>query len=255
MKRAVWYSLIFLLFFAISLVVSVPVAQLLPYLPLPKALQLHGVSGTLWQGKAQDVYWQKTSLGQVHWDWQSSALWQGDLAYQVRFGEGSTWQLRGRGLVGMHWSGQAFARQVFASIPAQSVASQFDLPVPISVTGQVELTVRDWQYAQPWCASGEGEVVWNTDALGTPMGPLQVGPVITEIQCQDSAITAKGTQKSDQVSAQFSADLNQNGRYQSRAWFKPGSQFPESMASQLQWLGKPDTQGQYHFDRKGRLRF
>ncbi|MDP5255224.1 MULTISPECIES: type II secretion system protein N [unclassified Vibrio] len=254
MRRAVLYSLIFLLFFAVSVVISVPVTQLLPYMPLPKALQLQGVSGTLWQGKAQEVYWDKTSLGQVSWDWQSSALWQGDMAYQVRFGEGSAWQLRGRGVVGSHWSGQVFARHVFASMPAAHVARQLDLPVPISVTGQVELTLRDWQYAQPWCVQGEGEVVWNTDAVGTPLGPLQLGPVITDIQCQNNAITAKGEQKSDQVSAAFSAELSQNGRYQSQAWFQPGREFPEQMASQLQWLGKPDNKGQYQFDHKGRLR-
>ncbi|EGR3179631.1 general secretion pathway protein GspN, partial [Vibrio parahaemolyticus] len=51
----------------------------------------------------------------------------------------------------------------------------------------------------------------------------------------------------------FSAELMPNQRYSTKAWFKPGADFPSSMGEQLKWLGQPNAQGQYEFDYKGRF--
>ncbi|MDW1631748.1 type II secretion system protein N, partial [Vibrio sp. Y176] len=81
----------------------------------------------------------------------------------------------------------------------------------------------------------------------------ELGPVIADLKCQDSVLTASGEQTSTQVSSAFSAELMPNQRYSTKAWFKPGADVPSSMGEQLKWLGQPNAQGQYEFDYKGRF--
>ncbi|MCV5648786.1 type II secretion system protein N, partial [Escherichia coli] len=83
--------------------------------------------------------------------------------------------------------------------------------------------------AAPWCKTGEGTLVWSASGIQSPVGSLELGPVIADLKCQDSVLTASGEQTSTQVSSAFSAELMPNQRYSTKAWFKPGADFPSSM--------------------------
>ncbi len=51
------------------------------------------------------------------------------------------------------------ARNVMKYAPA--------IPVPVSIAGQVELTIKHAVHAQPWCQSGEGtRFAWSGAAVG-----------------------------------------------------------------------------------------
>lgn len=253
MKRAIIYSLIFVLFFSISLLSSIPVSFALNYLPPVRGLTIEGTSGTVWQGSASAIRWQGQNIGEVHWDFQTSQLFTGNVQYALRFGRGSDLNLRGKGLVGYRLSDGAYVENLVASLPAEKVASRIPMPVPLKVEGQVEVNVRHAVYQAPWCASGTGTLVWNASKVATPLGELDLGPVISDFTCENSQLLLKGEQLSPQVSAQFSADVSPNRQYSASAWFKPGAEFPAAMKSQLSWLGNPNGQGQYEFDYQGRF--
>lgn len=252
MKRVIGYVSVFVVVVLISAVVHIPASLVVKYAPLPRALQLQGVSGTLWQGSAEQVSWQRNKLGAVQWDWQWSALLGAKAQAAVRFGRGSDLEMRGKGVIGYGLSG-AFARDVVVSMPAQQVVQTLQLPVPVSAEGQVELTVRDYQYGQPWCSAATGNLAWTPSQIGSPLGELQLDRVMAEVHCQDNVVTVNGSQNSAQVSAEFSAELNAARRYQAKGWFKPGAEFPPRLSEQLNLLPRPDGQGRYQFTRQGRL--
>ncbi len=253
MKRVVLYVVIFLSFFSVSLLTGLPVSWVLQQAPAVRGLDIQGAQGTLWQGQASAVSWQRQNLGEVSWDFQWSALFTGKAEYSIRFGRGSDMDMRGRGFVGYSLLGGAYAKNMVASLPAVKVVEQARLPVPVGVEGQLELNIHHATYAPPWCETGEGTLVWNASGIQSPLGSLQLGPVVANLSCKDSVLTASGEQQSPQVSAAFSAELMPNQRYSTKAWFKPGAEFPAAMSEQLQWLGNPNSQGQYEFDYKGRL--
>lgn len=252
MKQVIGYTSVFLVVAVISAIVHVPASLVVKYAPLPRDLQLQGVSGTLWQGSAEQVRWQRNNIGAVQWDWQWSALLAAKAQAAVRFGRGSEWQMRGKGIVGYGLDG-AFARNMVVSMPAQQVVQTLQLPVPVGAQGQVELTVNDYQYAMPWCQVASGNLVWRPSLVSSPLGELQLDSVMADLQCQDNVLTVSGRQNSAQVSAEFSAQLNDNRRYQAQAWFKPGAEFPPRLSEQLNLLPRPDSQGRYRFTRQGRL--
>ncbi|WP_319553490.1 type II secretion system protein N [uncultured Vibrio sp.] len=253
MKRVVLYAVIFIVCFSVSLLVGLPVSWVLQHSPTVRGLDIQGPQGTIWQGQASNVRWQRQNLGEVSWDFQWSALLAGKAEFAVRFGRGSDMDVRGRGLVGYGLFGDAYAKDLVASVPAIKVVEQVRLPVPVGVDGQLELNIHHATYASPWCGTGDGTLVWSASGIQSPLGRLDLGPVVADLNCKDSVLTASGEQNSPQVSAAFSAELRPNQRYSTKAWFKPGAEFPSAMGDQLQWLGKPNAQGQYEFDYKGRF--
>ncbi|MDA0130338.1 type II secretion system protein N [Vibrio sp. MarTm2] len=255
MKKVILLTLLLVVIFVTSAVVHLPAQLVVKYAPLPGALQLSGVEGTLWNGRAQSVSWQRDNFGQVQWQFQPSKLFSGKAEAQIRFGRGSDMQLTGRGVVGYRLSG-AYAENLIASLPVEQVlAFAPRLPIPLELTGQVELSVKHLTYAAPYCQTAEGSVVWNTDTIGTPVEDLQVGPIVANFTCSDSTITIKGDQRSSQVESAAEVVVQPNQNYQSTAWFKPGEEFPAAFREQLSWLPTPDGQGRYRFNYNGRLRF
>ena len=118
----------------------------------------------------------------------------------------------------------------------------------------VELNLNSFLYQSPYCESGKGSLVWNTESVGTPVGSLKLGPVIADLSCQSNDLNVAGKQQSDEVQSSFIASLNGDGSYTAEAWFKPAAKFPSELKQQLKWLPtQPDGDGKYQFTYQGRL--
>ncbi len=251
MKKYLLLGLGLVVIFVASAVAHMP-AKVVNWLPLPRELSIEGVSGTVWNGQAQNVAWQGQNYGQLQWNVNAWQLLTADLQAKVRFGRGSDVDMIGRGVVGYRLSGP-YAENVVASIPVANALPYLPrIPVPLTLEGQLELTIQSLQYAAPYCHQGEGTLVWNTQQIGSPLGELTTGPIIADISCHDNVIDVKGSQQSAQVSSGFSATMQQNRRYKTNAWFKPEEEFPQQLSEQLKYL-RPSRNGQYQFDYNGRF--
>lgn len=253
MKRVIGYVVVFSCVFIGSAVYHTPANVVINYAPLPKSIVIDGAEGTIWQGRAQQVQYQNWSLGQVSWDFDWMSLVKLSPEFALRFGRGSNIGLSGKGNAGISTSGP-YVSALVASIPAEQVM-QFapSLPVPISLTGQLELAIKSATYQAPWCSQGEGSVTWNEGLAETPLGSLSFGHTVVDLKCQQNTISATGIQNSSQVTSGVTAQLTPNRQYQAQAWFKPAAQFPNGMSQQLSWLGNPDVQGRYSFNYQGKL--
>ncbi|SEG50747.1 type II secretion system protein N [Vibrio hangzhouensis] len=252
MKRVTKYALLCTGVFTASAIYHLPARVAISYLPLPIGLSVDGAQGTLWQGSAQDVRFQRYQLGELTWSFSWASLLTFSPEYALRFGRGSALGVAGKGNVGMSFSGP-YVDSLLASIPAETALQLAPLPLPVSAGGQLELAINSLQYQAPWCSAGNGSLSWNAGYVETPMGSLRFGPTIVDLACSDSVLSAKGSQSSQQISSEFSGQLSPNRQYQSTAWFKPEGEFPATMRQQLGWLGNPDSQGRYSFNYQGRF--
>lgn len=252
MKRIIGYISVFVVVLLASLVAHLPAGLLVDNMPKVRGLNLSGVQGTVWQGQVENVHWQGRTYGQLSWDFQPSQLLKAKAEFKLRFGRGSSVKLTGKGNVGVGLSG-FYGENILAAMPAEKALMFTTLPVPIDVDGQLEVAIKHFVYAQPWCQSAQGSVVWNQSRVNSPLGALEAGPIVADIQCQNSQLVAKGGQKNDQVSSEFEVSLSPDMTYKADGWFKPGATFPAGMAGQLQWLGSPNSQGQYKLNYAGRV--
>lgn len=238
--------------FIASLVAHVPASWLWQHAPKINGLSLEGITGTPWQGSAGNVRWQNKPFGHLQWNMRMSRLLQGELAFDVRFGKGSEFHLQGQGLVGYNSDGP-FAEKLLLSMPADQAIAQAQLPVPLTVKGNLELTVRNYHYAAPYCKTLDATLAWVQGSAEIPMGTITPGPVFADLSCAKGAVVAKINQTSADVSSDWQANLATNRQYKFHGWFKPGAQFPAGLAKQLKWLGDPNTKGQYKLNYSGRL--
>jgi len=239
---------------ATSAIVHVPAQFVVQYAPLPSQLSLVGVEGTLWQGSANQVIWNRKNYGELSWELSPTKLIAASVEANVRFGRGSDMQIQGRGVVGYSASGP-YAENLMVSMPVESVLEHAPaLPVPLELNGQVELSLRSYSYAAPYCQAAEGSVVWNTDVVNSPLASLFIGPVIAQFNCQDSKIALTAEQNSEQVSSSADVTLEANRNYAVTAWFKPEGDFPNELAQQLKWLpNQANAEGKFPFTFQGRL--
>ncbi|WP_341659509.1 type II secretion system protein N [Vibrio sp.] len=253
MKKIILLSLALLLVFLVSAIAHVPAQIVLNYLPLPPQLMVSGVTGSFWNGRADAVKWQSSNYGSLNWQLSPLKLLLGKAEAQVRFGQGSDMQISGRGTVGLSMSGP-YAHNLVASLPVGKVLELAPpLPIPVELSGKVELSIQSMVYDAPYCQSAKGSLVWNTDKVITPLDELRLGPVIANFTCDNSDITVKVEQSSQDVVSSGDLELSPNRTYQASAWFKPGENFPQALAEQLKWLPSPDGQGRYQLSYQGKL--
>lgn len=252
MKGLKWYLTVFILILVVSLVAHIPASWVYQQLPQRSGVEATGISGTIWQGQLQQLKVNRQDFGALSWQFQPSKLFAAKLQYQVRFGQGSSMRLTGKGLLGVGLSG-FYAQDVLASLPIEQVLPYAPMRVPVDLKGQLELSLRSFRYAAPWCEQATGSLAWSGAEVDSPVGQLALGPVIADVQCQSQQIDIQGKQNNQQVSSEFSASLNEQARYQSMAWFKPGASFPATLGEHLKWLGEPNAQGRYQFSFAGKL--
>ncbi|PSW13126.1 type II secretion system protein N [Photobacterium sanctipauli] len=235
-----------------SLVAHVPVSWLWQQAPKVQGLEVSGLSGTPWQGAASQVRWQGMNLGRLQWDMRVLSLFTGKVKLDVRFGQGSEMNLAGRGMVGYQSAGP-FAENLLVSLPASQIVNYAPMTVPVSLAGNLELTLRNYQFASPYCAELDGALAWTSGQVNSPLGALNPGPVIADLACEDGKVLANVEQASADVSSEWAATLSPGNRYALVGWFKPGAEFPAQLSQQLKWLGNPDPKGQYKIDYNGRF--
>lgn len=222
-------------------------------MPQIKGLKIEEPNGTIWQGELQNVQWQKENFGYVSWNFKPMRLLQAKADFEVRFGRGSDMKLMGNGHIGAGIVG-LYAENVVASLPADEVRQRIAMPVPVTVAGNVELSVKEWIYSQPWCQTAIGTLVWSNSKILSPLGELEPETLISDWSCEDNQLVIQGDHNNSQIAAELNAELQKNGHYKVDAWFKPNAEFPDAMKAQLQWLGDPNRNGEYPFSYSGKIK-
>lgn len=252
MKSKLLLSALFITVFLVSSIIHMPIAWLIQHIPTSSQVMVRGVTGTLWQGKAETIILKKVDLGQLTWQFEPMELLSGGVAFSTRFGRGAALDWSGKGIVGYNTNG-AYAKGVLASVKAASLMKQIQMAVPVQIEGQLELTLNNYQFSAPWCEMAEGELVWSDAELKTPLGAVNPVEAIATLACQESMITLKSVQDSTQLSSEFSVELHPDATYKLSGWVKPGDKLPKKVRSQLKWLGSPNSKGQYKINHVGRL--
>jgi len=81
-KQVTGIVIIFLLTLVVSLLINLPVRQLLRFVEIPPPLQIQGLSGTITSGKIERLSYQKFTIAEVIYDFQPACLFKAVVCYQ-----------------------------------------------------------------------------------------------------------------------------------------------------------------------------
>lgn len=240
--------LLFLLCYLLFLLATLPAVQVLPRLSWPAGIQLHDISGTLWQGRIGQLNWQKRTLQNVHWEVLFSRLWLG--MPTVRLSLQDPDMAIASATVG--WRGKWQIDDLMLQAQVSVLQQQLPYPLPAEASGTLHLNIDQLSISEQQCLALKGQAEWRQAALQTPAGELLLNTPQAELGCRNNDLEITVRQDSAALRSQSQLQLSLQGQYQIQASLYPGSELPPGLRAALDWLGTPDSSGAIRVNNQGR---
>ncbi|QJR80822.1 type II secretion system protein N [Alteromonas pelagimontana] len=239
-----------ILIFLTFLIAYLPANQIVGRLTLPENVQMYGVSGTIWNGKAQQVLVQGIEVSNVSWDVQPLHLLVGELAAHVRGGnlrQADTVAFEGPVSVNLFNTDKIEADGFLLFLPVDRVLSQVPLPLPVNAGGRFRVRLEELEYG-PDCSRLIGTGDWLNATVAGTQGPIDFGSYSAKLRCEGNGIGVTveepnmlGLSMDATVSAGFE-NFSVSGQ------FKPDDSLPEEVHQAAQFFGKPNASGYIRFE-------
>lgn len=200
-------------------------------------LRLHGISGTLWHGRAEQAAAYGQDLGALAWTLQPAPLLQRVAVMQV---EVSGAAFSGHGIVERAADGAVSFRDVSLTLPAQEAAPALGIPA-LQLLGTIEIDVAHARLLGVWPMDTAGHALWRGAAVAgaaqAPLGDLQATFASTPDGAIAGVISDRGGPLA--LAGTFNAAL---GRYAAQAHLAARGDNPQLLDA-LQYIGQPQADG------------
>jgi len=233
------------------LIATIPAKFALSYVDLPRNVQLQSVSGSIWQGNINRVIVNNITLRDVNWQAQITSLLSGDAEIAVQFGRGKN-SLRGDGVLGYNGDG-AFARDFLLRTTSGWLINSANVALPVTVKGDVKLQLTKVSQGLPWCQELEGQLSWDKASVDSLLGLVEVGAAKAKLSCDNGKIAVDVKQNSSHLRLSGKATLGEQRRYRFTGALVPGNELPKAIRSNLGYVGKVNSKGEYKLNYSGRL--
>ena len=242
------WSLAALLFFVVSLVLTMPAKHIVNRLALPANVSIAGVSGTLWQGQAQRVVVAQTQLNNLHWNIDSLPLLWGELGASIKLGNAR--QLitpYARGQLSYHlFSQEVSADNLTVRVAAQEVLDRANLPMQVLAKGAVEtrLTQASLSLAtgQPQCKTLNGQGSWRNASVIAPSGLVALGDFKAQLGCPDGQLQIQ-VNEPNKLNLTFVAQGSSMQNLSVSGKFNIPNDMPQELQAVARFLGTPGADG------------
>ena len=246
------FIVLFVFFYLFALMLTLPAATLVRFIPHSAGLNMVGVSGNAWQGQAALISYKKeVNLARVSWDFDWLALTTLQAKLNIRFNNGAN-AMSGKGIVKFSFWGKG-VENLTLDLSASELLSSVDLPVPIEVSGDLSILIKEALLGDPYCATLEGVVVWKNAQISSQLGNVDLATANINLSCDNGELVAFITQQSEQISSNISALLKEGGLYKLTGTINAGDKLNPDIKQALTWVGPKDSSGATLFNFNGRL--
>jgi general secretion pathway protein N len=243
MKLIFKWGFLCLLVYVVFLIIKLPAVQVLSRLPLPEDIQLNGVSGTIWNGQAQQLLVRGLPIEQLSWQLAFLPLLTG--TGQVYVDGGNIRQMDEisvKGNISLA-NGQLQADNLQLYLPTAWVIASLPLPVAVNASGRFKLVLQELDYSDH-CQVLNGKGHWLKAQVQGNKRPIVLGNFEADLSCvnQDVVLTVNEPNRFGlSAVARIPADLtfSVSGR------FKPDPDLPPEVHQAAQFFGQKDAQGFY----------
>ena len=237
-----------LLAFAVTSVWKFPAAGVLPHVNI-EPVKLSGVSGSVWNGSAQQVIGPDPQLPPVHnvnWKFQPSALLAASAGANIDFEVlGGT----GKGLVRRNLAGDVMLTDGKLQIPATNL-EQF-LPLPVAEFAGVLLAdIEELELENNLLKRTQGKVVWSNAEI---IDATKLGQVVFDIVPEGDLHMGKLSNTGGELTLRGEVTLDQAGNFKADIQIKPTPQTPAHVDGILKLIGRPASDGSYRIRNNGNI--
>ncbi|QUM86807.1 type II secretion system protein N [Moritella sp. 28] len=233
------------------LIGTLPATLVLSYIPLPANLTISQVEGSVWKGEAKQVSFNHIEVKDVSWDTSVIALLTGSAQVYVEFGRGKN-SLRGSGELGYSSAG-VYAQDFTVTASSEWLVTASNIPLPVTTKGSVKLTIAEMQQGNPWCEQLDGQLSWSNAGIDSLLGNVEIDSAVANLTCDKGTIVANIKQSSNQLKLSGIATLENQGKYTFSGVLVPSNELPQSIRSNLRYVGQENAKGEYKINYAGRI--
>ncbi len=223
------------------------------FVPKGVPLQLQGISGSIWQGKAAQSSWNRQPLGSLSWDLQLLPLFMGSLGvdFSLQTAQG---YLEGDGDIGLG-SGAIQLDDLSGQLPVSELMRFAPpMPIPVAVSGTVSLAISQLELNPASDAIRvTGRINWHSAEVLSPQ-TFKMGNLQADINTDVKGVVAAQLKDLDgPLKLNALLQLNPDRSYSLSGSVAASRDADASLQQALTWLGKADGSGKHQLNLKGRL--
>ena len=244
------YVIIGCLAYLFTLVASLP-AQHIAYRLTASGLPLviGQVSGTIWQGAADQVNYQNVPLGPATWRFVPLGLFQGQLKYAIELNHTDHTIA---GYIGKSLFSQGFnLSEVKGQLPADSLLKLTNQSA-LDASGQLDLELQKMQFSHQQIISAKGEIRWLDASIERPMR-VALGNLQFNLSGDEQTIITDIKELEGPMQMNGELTLQPDGSYQLKGKVTPDNGADPGLINLLQSIGRPANDGSIQIDYSGRI--
>ncbi|WP_133405268.1 type II secretion system protein N [Parashewanella tropica] len=250
MKR-IKYLILGVMVYLIFLVVLMPASVVLRFVTLPPQVKINGVDGSIWHGSIDTVQAYGRQAEQVEWQIHPLSLLTGALNLDVNVGNRNS-AIYGKTNLTLTPS-TVKVMDLMLQTDSQTVIGKARLPFRSEVAGEINLSVSEFAYGQPWCERLSGHLQLHNLEVNNQFGDFPFGSFRLGMDCDQGDVIVTTTEKDNQIGVSGRLWLKANAQVQLQAKIKPTNNMPANVRDNLNFLGQPDAQGAYPLTYSGRV--
>ncbi len=251
MKKIIKPVLFTLLVFFISLIILAPARLIYYALPENSAIQLSGVSGTIWRGRASQLVWQNQVTGKLDWKLKPLHLFIAKFAGDFNI-SGPDMTING--------SVSIDRKQNITLTDTISILNAATLPLPpaaalITPAGKIEAEIKQLKLAGNTIQSTETKIRWKNASVTQPV-QVTLGEILLDITSNDGNLKGLlSSSKESPIDLTGNLDIDATGALKTNIKITPTNETPDDILDLLPLLGKPDQNGAVSVKFSGKLTF
>ncbi|MFO7603263.1 MAG: type II secretion system protein N [Gammaproteobacteria bacterium] len=252
-KTTLLVLLIFISSYVLFMLQQLPARTVVGWLPPQSlqggAIQLNGVSGTLWQGQVAQLRLNGLSVSNLSWQLQGWPLLWGDIALGFRFRQSDA---SGAGRLNTDIAGeQLLLSAVQGRFPAAQLMPLF-YGFPIVLAGEVNAVIEQATLSKGQQLSLQGELLWREAALTAPQH-IPLGDVQVKMQAREQGTILTVQDQGGPLELQGQISLEGDGTYQTTLAVSARPAASPALAQSISILGQRDAQGRVQILQRGKL--
>lgn len=228
-------------FYLVLLIANLPASQVISRITLPNGLSVSGVSGTIWNGRADVISFREFSVFNARWELGFFSLLLGKAAIDVDAGsQRDAGQISVAGEITVSQS-SIEASNLVAYAPANSVIPYAPIPVPVAASGRIKVELREATFNQN-CQSITGTGTWINAAVDGLSGKIDLGNFESALSCEEKHVVVT-VEKANSLGLTVNAKLAPNGRLKADGRFKLPADAHQEIRTVAQFFNEIDSEG------------
>ncbi|NMH60780.1 type II secretion system protein N [Alteromonas ponticola] len=249
MKSTLSFIIAGVLFFIICVIAYMPASQVVGRVDIPANIAIVGVSGTIWEGKAQQIVVQGMPINNVHWDLSAWSLVMGRIHADIVAGNmRDADEIAFKGPVNFSMFDLSNVKSEDASLyfPVDRVLAGVQLPLPVNAGGRFRVLVDELRFA-PQCEKLKASGDWLNATVSGTQGPIDFGEYNARLACEGDGVSII-VEEPNQLGLTLHAKLNDKFELTSvEGQFKPAPSLPAEVSQAALLFGQPDADGYTRF--------